>query len=80
MTVIFVIFAYALLGIRSSAFGRRLTALAESPSASSSLGISQVQTKLLVFAVAAGIAGVGGALYGGVQASVTDSDFALRAE
>jgi branched-chain amino acid transport system permease protein len=41
------------------------------------MGISVTVTKLVVFTVSAGIAGLGGALFGGLHGSVSPNDFVL---
>jgi branched-chain amino acid transport system permease protein len=69
--------AVALLAVRRSRFGRRLAALDDSPAASATLGMRIARVKLGVFAVAAGTAGLGGALFGGLGAGlVSGTDFA----
>jgi branched-chain amino acid transport system permease protein len=65
------------LALRRRAFGRRLVALNDSPAACATMGISVTVTKLVVFTVSAGIAGLGGALFGGLHGSVSPNDFVL---
>jgi branched-chain amino acid transport system permease protein len=77
LCAVFAIVAIGLLALRRSAFGRRLTALAASPSASATIGMNLTSTRLLVFAISAGLAGLGGALYGGDQGLVSPNDFKL---
>jgi branched-chain amino acid transport system permease protein len=79
LLVIFVVLAILVLLVRRSEFGRRLVALADSPSASMTLGLSVARTKVIVFALSSALAGFGGALYGGQQHTVTDADFQLLA-
>jgi branched-chain amino acid transport system permease protein len=65
--------------LRRGRFGRRLIALRDSEAAYATLGGSLLVAKVLVFALAAGIAGLGGALYGMQQQSVTAEQFNLLA-
>jgi branched-chain amino acid transport system permease protein len=74
---VFAVVAISLVALRRSPYGRRLTALADSPSASATLGMNLVATKLVVFAVSAGLAGLAGAFYGGQQGLVGAADFQL---
>ncbi|MES5817696.1 ABC transporter permease [Streptomyces sp. RG80] len=65
--------------LRRSGFGRRLIALRDSEAAFATLGGNLLITKVLVFALSAGIAGLGGALYGMQQRSITAEQFNLVA-
>jgi len=65
--------------LRRSRFGRRLIALRDSEAAYVTLGGNLLIAKVLVFALAAGIAGLGGAVYGMQQQSVTAEQFNLIA-
>ena len=62
VTVLFAVLGVGLVVLRHSSYGRRLTALRDSPAASATLGQSPLALKLSVFMVSAAIAGVGGAL------------------
>jgi branched-chain amino acid transport system permease protein len=73
----FAVCALGVLALRRSTLGRRLVALGDSPAGCSTLGMSVRRTKLGVFALSAGMAGLGGALLGGQQGAVGSSDFAL---
>jgi branched-chain amino acid transport system permease protein len=77
VTVFFVVCAWAVLAIRRSMFGRRLIAVNDSPAAYATVGLNIGATKVAVFAIAAGMAGLAGALYGTVQqvVGITDFDF-----
>jgi branched-chain amino acid transport system permease protein len=75
VTVFFVVAAWIVLAIRRSMFGRRLVALNDSPAAYATVGLNIGFTKVVVFAIAAGLAGLAGALYGTVQQTVGTSDF-----
>ena len=63
------------LAIRRSLFGRRLVALNDSPAAYATVGLNIGVTKVTVFAIAAAMAGLAGALYGTVQSVVGTTDF-----
>jgi branched-chain amino acid transport system permease protein len=75
--VVFGVLAVAVLWLRRGAFGRRLVALNDSEPACAAIGMSVTATKVVVFTIAAGIAGLGGALYGGVQGDVGPNDFQM---
>ncbi len=77
MASIFSLLGFGVLLLRRSAFGRRLQALKDSPAASATIGMNVTSAKLLVFALSAGIAGVGGYLLGCWKGQVGQSDFAL---
>lgn len=74
--------AVAGLGIallRRSRFGRRLIALRDSEAAYATLGGSLLAARVLVFALSAAIAGLGGALYGMQLQAVAPDQFNLVA-
>ena len=75
VTVFFVLSALLVLAIRRSLFGRRLVAVNDSPAAYATVGLNIGFTKVAVFAIAAGMAGLAGALYGTVQSIVGTTDF-----
>src|SRR5690606_2360781 len=78
MAVCFAVVAVGLTVIRNGHFGRRLAAMKDSPAACATLGIDLTVTKLQVFALSAGIAGLGGALIAmWKSSSVGRNDFAL---
>jgi ABC-type branched-subunit amino acid transport system ATPase component/branched-subunit amino acid ABC-type transport system permease component len=58
-----------------SRLGRLLRGMADSPVALATHGTSVVVTRVLVFCIAAFLAGISGALFGGVVHTVTSSDF-----
>jgi branched-chain amino acid transport system permease protein len=60
---------------RRGSFGRALSAMRDSPVAASALGMRLVRTKLLVFAVAAAMAGLAGCLFAGLLGQVGGSEF-----
>jgi branched-chain amino acid transport system permease protein len=74
--------AFAVLGLfvvwlRRGRFGRRLLALRDSPAASATIGVNLVWTKLVVFALAAAMAGFAGGLLGTFRGTVGSTDFAM---
>ncbi len=75
VTAFFVLAAWMVLAMRRSLFGRRLLAVNDSPAAYATVGLNIGFTKVAVFAIAAGMAGLAGALYGTVQQIVGTSDF-----
>jgi branched-chain amino acid transport system permease protein len=77
---VFMAFVFALLGLavvwlRLAPFGRRLQAMKDSPAACATLGMNLTVTKMQVFALSAGIAGIGGALLAGQQNGASVSQF-----
>jgi branched-chain amino acid transport system permease protein len=73
-----VVLALCLIGVgalRRGRFGRRLVGMSDSPAACSTVGLSLTFTKLLVFAFSAGMAGLAGALYGGISTVVGAAQF-----
>ncbi len=74
-SAIFCVAAVAILAVRRGRWGRQLTALNDSPAACATLGVNTTITKVVVFSVSAAIAGVSGALFGGLQGLVGPLDF-----
>ena len=77
LAAVFALTAISVLALRRRAFGRRLIALNDSPAASATMGVSATTTRLVVMALSAAIAGVGGALLGGLHGAVSNNDFLL---
>jgi branched-chain amino acid transport system permease protein len=76
-SVVFAAAAFALLAVRRGRFGRQLAALDDSPAACATIGMRINRLKLGVFAVSSGLAGIAGALFGGLGAQIiSSSDFA----
>ena len=74
------VFALAAVGVgalRRSRYGRRLVGMDDSPAACTTVGLSLTRTKLAVFTLSAGMAGLAGALYGGLQGTVDANEFAF---
>ena len=69
---VFALVAVGVLALKRGAFGRRLSAVRDSQAACATLGLDIRGTKLMVFCLSAFIAGVAGALFGGLQTSVSD--------
>jgi ABC-type branched-subunit amino acid transport system permease subunit len=65
--------------VRTTGLGRRLRAMRDGPVALSTLGANILLTKVTVFAMAAALAAIGGALYGTANQSVGGGDFAFPA-
>lgn len=77
LCIVFTATAVVILAVRRSAYGRRLTAMSDSPAACATLGLNLTWTKLTVFFFASGLAGLAGALYGMQQSQVSANDFTL---
>jgi branched-chain amino acid transport system permease protein len=74
IAVAFGLSAVLVLAIRRSPTGRRMVALSDSPAAFATLGMSANRSRVLVFAVSAGLAGLGGCLYAGQQGGISAND------
>jgi ABC-type branched-subunit amino acid transport system permease subunit len=61
--------------LRQRHFGRALAALRDAPAAASALGLNVVRTKLIVLALASGMAGLMGCLYGSLFQQALSSQF-----
>jgi branched-chain amino acid transport system permease protein len=72
---VFGLLSVIVLALRRGKVGRRLAAMRDSPAASATLGINLTRLKIGVFFLSAGIAGVGGALFGGLRESAGGTDF-----
>ncbi|QXC61390.1 ABC transporter permease [Aquihabitans sp. G128] len=75
--VAFSLTALVVAGVRWSGFGRQLVAMRDSEAACATLGLNLVWPRLAVFMLSAGIAGLGGALYGMQLGSVSPERFNL---
>ena len=75
IAVVFAAAAVGVLAVRRSSLGLRLLAMSDSQVACATLGMSLTWTKLVVFAASAGLAGLAGALFGGLQGSVGSANF-----
>ncbi len=80
VVLIGIVFAACLIGVgalRRGRFGRRLVAMSDSPAACATVGMSLTTTKLAVFILGGGLAGLAGALYGGLSRTVSYSQFSF---
>ena len=60
--------------LRRRAFGRRLVAMSDSPTAFATVGLNSVRTKVVVFSISAAMAGLGGVFYAGQQGGIGAND------
>ena len=77
MAVAFGLMSLLVLALRRGPFGRRLAAMRDSPAASTTLGLNLTRTKLAAFTISAGMAGLAGALYGGLRGVAGSTDFIM---
>jgi branched-chain amino acid transport system permease protein len=73
--LVFAVVAIGVLALRRGPFGRRLAAMRDSQAACATLGLDVRRTKLAVFALSSAIAGLAGALYGGLGFIAGQLDF-----
>jgi branched-chain amino acid transport system permease protein len=76
-TCIFVLVGIGLIALRRSNYGRRLTAMKDSPAATATLGQNLVKLKLSVFMLSAAIAGLGGILLSSALVSVDANTYII---
>ncbi|MGA2473380.1 MAG: ABC transporter permease, partial [Acidimicrobiales bacterium] len=74
---VFVLVGIGLIALRRSNYGRRLTAMKDSPAAAATLGQNLVKLKLSVFMLSAAIAGLGGVLLSAASGSVTSNTYII---
>jgi branched-chain amino acid transport system permease protein len=79
LATVFGLIAVGLLALRRGSFGRRLSALRDSPTACTMMGLDTTVTKLQVFALSSAIAAVGGALIAGLRQTATAADYTMFA-
>lgn len=73
-SIMFAVAAAFVVFFRRSEMGQRVIALKDSPAACATLGMNTRLTTLIVFSASAGIAGLGGAVYGmGVRSTNADT-------
>ena len=75
VAVAFVLLAVVVLGVRRSKYGRILLAARDSEAACATLGYNTRAVRVGVFSLSAGLAGVAGAMYTGMNVSVSTADF-----
>jgi len=61
--------------LRRGPLGRRLVAMSDSQAACVTVGMNITMTKMSIFVIAGGMAGLAGALYGGMSSTVSVSQF-----
>jgi branched-chain amino acid transport system permease protein len=77
LAVVYALASVGVLSIRRSRFGRRLVAAHDSSVASATVGVSVARTRLAVFMLSAALAGLGGALLGGVSFVAEPNDYQM---
>ena len=77
LAVVFAVLGVFMIALRRSGYGRRLTAMKNSPAACATLGMNVVGLKLSVFMMSAAIAGLGGCLFAQEIGAVTSDRFSL---
>ena len=75
VAVAFVVMGAAVLAIRRGKYGRILLAVRDSEEACATLGFSTTIVRILVFGVSAGLAGVAGAFFAGMNVSISTGQF-----
>ncbi len=75
LSVVFSVLGVLLVVLRRSSYGRRLSAMKDSPAACATLGLNIVRLKLSVFMLSAAIAGLGGALMAAQLGAVSPDRF-----
>jgi branched-chain amino acid transport system permease protein len=75
VVVAFVVMGWIVLSIRRGKYGRILLATRDSQAACATLGFSTTMTRIAVFAVSAGLAGVAGVFFAGMRHTVGTLDF-----
>ena len=76
-TCIFILVGIGLVALRRSNYGRRLTAMKDSPAAAATLGQNLIKLKLSVFMISAAIAGLGGVLLSASSVSVNANTYII---
>ena len=77
LSILYALASVGILALRRSRFGRRLVASNDSSVAASTTGVKVARTRLTVFALSAGLAGLGGALLGGVNFIAEPNDYQM---
>lgn len=75
--VVFVAVGLLVLAVRRGRYGRMLIAMRDSPAACATLGLDLRWARVGLFAGSAGIAGLAGGLFGGLQGTISATDFRL---
>jgi branched-chain amino acid transport system permease protein len=79
ITAVFGLTSVGVVALRRSPFGRRLVAMRDSEAASATIGVSILETKVVVFMLSAAIAGFAGAFLAQQLGSLTSSNFQMLA-
>jgi branched-chain amino acid transport system permease protein len=77
--IVLALCAVAVANMRRAGVGRRFLAVRANERAAAAAGINVTRTKLLAFAISAGIAGIGGLMLGFKQVEVSSANFAYGA-
>lgn len=77
LAVVYALASVGVLALRRSRFGRRLVATHDSSVAASTVGVNVARTRLAVFVLSASLAGLGGALLGGVHFIAEPNDYQM---
>jgi ABC-type branched-subunit amino acid transport system permease subunit len=72
---VFGICAVIVILVRKGTIGRYLAALRGSEVAAETVGINPARAKITIFALSAGIAGIGGAMFGSLQGTTSSGDY-----
>jgi branched-chain amino acid transport system permease protein len=78
MAIAFGLLGMMVLALKRGPFGRRLSAMRDSPAACATLGLDLTRTKLQVFALAGAMAGVAGVFFGAQQGSLGATDVLME--
>jgi branched-chain amino acid transport system permease protein len=78
LALVVALYMIGIYTFRRRRFGHALSALRDAPVAASALGLNITRTKLTVFAISAGMAGLAGCLYGGFIGSVSGNQFSYQ--
>ena len=76
--VVFTLCGFVVILVRKGTTGQYLAALRGSEVAATTIGINPVRAKITVFALSAGIAGIGGALLASLNQSASSDDYGFR--
>jgi branched-chain amino acid transport system permease protein len=77
LSVVFAVVGIGLLALRRGRYGRLLAAARDSEAACQTLGLDLTTTKVVLFGLSAALAGLGGALYGGMESVAGSTDFMM---
>jgi len=72
---VFAVCAVVVILVRKGTVGRYLSAMRGSQVAAETIGINPARAKITIFALSAGIAGVGGAMFGSLQGTTSGGDY-----